>query len=57
MLSHSIKLLFYVLVCPLFCLQSKSSRRKYQVEFMDGRSMLDVTQLESDLPDFNQSEH
>ena len=32
-------------------------RRKCQGEFMVGRSRLDVTQSESDLPDFNQSEH
>ena len=32
-------------------------RRKCQGEFMDGRSRMDVTQSESDLPDFNQSEH
>ena len=33
------------------------NRRNCQGEFMDGHCSVDVTQSESDLPDFNQSEH
>ena len=33
------------------------TRRKCEGEFMDGHCWMDVTQSESDLPDFNQSEH
>ena len=33
------------------------NRRRCEGEFMDGRSRMDVTQSEGDLPDFNQSEH
>ena len=35
----------------------RNHRKKFEGEFMDGRCRMDVTQSESDLPDFNQSEH
>ena len=39
------------IICTAF------SRRGCEGEFMDGRSGMDVTQSEGDLPDVNQSEH
>ena len=39
------------------CLSELTNRNGFEGVFMDGRSSVDVTQSECDLPDFNQSEH
>ena len=51
-MNDSIDTIITMSICTsLYC------RRKCEGEFMDGRCSVDVTQSESDLPDFNQSEH